>query len=173
MIDEQGYRLNVGIMLCNDKGHLLWARRVGRDGWQFPQGGIQPNETPRQALYRELTEEIGLGREDVEIIGSTRDWLHYKLPKRLIRAGKKPLCIGQKQIWFLLRLISSEQRVSLDHSDNPEFDKWCWIDHQDAAARVVAFKRDVYKMAIEELSPLLKQHTGYCALAPAVGSAAK
>ena len=157
MIDEEGYRLNVGIMLCNERGHLFWARRIGQDAWQFPQGGIRENETPEQACYRELAEEVGLQPGDVELIGSTRDWLRYKLPRRLIRSRKQPLCIGQKQIWFLLRLVSPENRVSLDHSDSPEFDRWCWIEHQEAVSRVVAFKRDVYHRALQELSPLLVQ----------------
>lgn len=157
MIDEQGYRLNVGIMLCNEHGHLFWARRIGQDAWQFPQGGIRIDETPEQACYRELAEEVGLQPADVELIGSTRDWLSYKLPKRLIRSRKYPVCIGQKQIWFLLRLVGSEKSVSLDHSDSPEFDKWCWIEHQEAVSQVVAFKRKVYHQALKELSPLLNQ----------------
>lgn len=155
MIDQDGYRLNVGIMLSNEQGDLLWARRAGEDAWQFPQGGIQMNETPEQALYRELAEEIGLQQDDVEILGATHDWLHYKLPKRLIRARQKPLCIGQKQIWFLLRLKTCESKVCLDATDSPEFDNWCWITHNRVVEQVVAFKRRVYSQALKELIPLI------------------
>src|SRR5690606_12224960 len=105
VVDEEGFRPNVGIILADDEGKLLWARRLGsQDAWKFPQGGIKNNEAPELALYREMDEEIGLKPEDVEIIGLTRGWLRYRLPKRLIR-DQEPRCIGQKQKWFLLRLL--------------------------------------------------------------------
>lgn len=153
MIDQEGYRANVGIMLSNDQGKLLWARRYGRDGWQFPQGGIQKDETPEQALFRELKEEVGLEKNEVEIICSTNDWLRYDLPINLQRLNSKPVCIGQKQIWFLLQLTSSEKDIKLDCSDKPEFDQWCWIEPHLAAERVVEFKQDVYRLAMSALLP--------------------
>jgi len=155
MIDSDGYRPNVGIILSNPDGQVLWARRVGRQGWQFPQGGIKAGEDPLQALYRELHEEIGLREDQVEVIGSTRGWLRYRLPKRFLRRGNKPLCIGQKQIWYLLRLRGSDEDVRLDLGDVPEFDGWRWVDYWYPLREVVSFKRDVYRMALEELAPLL------------------
>jgi len=77
MIDSDGYRLNVGIILSNDEGRLFWARRIGQDAWQFPQGGIDKEESPEQAMYRELKEETGLDPNDVDILGCTQDWLKY------------------------------------------------------------------------------------------------
>jgi len=153
MIDQEGYRANVGIMLCNDQGELLWARRFGRDGWQFPQGGIQKDETPQQALFRELKEEIGLEPHDVEILNSTEEWLRYELPKSLQRSNSKPVCIGQKQIWFLLKLICSDENIKLDCTDKPEFDSWCWIAPHIAAEEVIDFKQDVYRIALSMLLP--------------------
>lgn len=100
MIDSDGFRPNVGIILTNDHGQVLWARRVNQDAWQFPQGGINPNESAEEALYRELHEEIGLQEQDVEILACTRGWLRYRLPQRLVRTHSQPLCIGQKQKWF-------------------------------------------------------------------------
>ena len=155
MIDEQGYRLNVGIMLCNDNGHLLWARRIGQDAWQFPQGGIREEETAEQALYRELHEEIGLQEQHVEIIASSRDWLRYRLPSHLLRHEQKPLCIGQKQRWFLLRLVGEDQDVCLDISQRPEFDYWRWVEYWHPLKEVVSFKRDVYESALKEFESLL------------------
>ena len=111
MIDPDGFRPNVGIILTNDAGQVLWARRINQDAWQFPQGGINPQETPEDALYRELNEEVGLEREDVEILACTRGWLRYRLPQRLVRTHSQPLCIGQKQKWFLLRLVGDEALV--------------------------------------------------------------
>ncbi|WP_455218400.1 RNA pyrophosphohydrolase [Kaarinaea lacus] len=155
MIDSEGYRPNVGIILCNGKGRLLWARRIGQDAWQFPQGGIQPHESPEEALYRELREEIGLEQHHVEVLGCTRRWLRYDLPKRFIRHGSQPVCIGQKQLWFLLRLTGSDDDVKLDVGEKPEFDGWRWVDYWYPVDKVVTFKQEVYRNALEELAPLL------------------
>ena len=108
MIDSDGYRPNVGIILTNPDGQLLWARRIRQDAWQFPQGGIRARETPEQAMYRELGEEIGLQPQHVNVLGATRGWLRYRLPERFIRRHQKPVCVGQKQVWFMLRLVSQE-----------------------------------------------------------------
>lgn len=155
MIDSDGYRLNVGIILSNDQGQLFWARRIGQDAWQFPQGGIDKEESPEQAMYRELKEETGLDPDDVEILGCTHDWLKYKLPKRFVRRNQTPVCIGQKQIWYMLRMKCPEDSVNLAHCDKPEFDSWCWIDYWEPSKRVIFFKRKVYKLALKELEPLL------------------
>ena len=81
MIDGDGYRANVGIIIANDQGRVLWARRIGQEAWQFPQGGVNSNESTKEALFRELREETGLDPDSVEIIESTRGWLRYKLPR--------------------------------------------------------------------------------------------
>ena len=160
MIDKDGFRPNVGIILINEQGGLLWARRVGgQDAWQFPQGGIQANEAPEKALYRELKEEVGLGAKDVEVLGVTRGWLRYRLRKKLVRANKKPVCIGQKQKWFLLKLVSAESNIKLEQSDCPaEFDCWSWVSYWYPLSKVVAFKRDVYRRALKELLPTYNKH---------------
>ncbi|MGD2076300.1 MAG: RNA pyrophosphohydrolase [Gammaproteobacteria bacterium] len=155
MIDSDGYRPNVGIILTNREGKLLWARRIRQDAWQFPQGGIRRRETPDEAMYRELAEEIGLEPEHVSVLGATRGWLRYRLPERFIRRHQKPMCIGQKQRWYMLRLIGAERHVRLDRCDRPEFDNWRWVDYWQPIEEVVAFKRTVYKKALRELAPLI------------------
>ncbi len=155
MIDTEGYRSNVGIIICNPDGQLLWARRIGDDGWQFPQGGIQHNESPEQALYRELEEEVGLKAEDVELVGSTRDWLRYQLPRHMRRHNRTHGFVGQKQIWFLLKLTASERQVCLDSSAEPEFDHWRWVSPEVTVKEVIEFKRAVYLRALEELMPMI------------------
>jgi len=155
VIDEQGFRANVGIILCNQENRLLWARRIGQNAWQFPQGGIRENESAEQALYRELDEEIGLQPEHVELLSSSHDWLRYHLPKQLIRHDCKPLCIGQKQRWFLLRLIGADEDVRLDTDARPEFDHWRWVDYWHPLEEVIYFKREVYEMAMKEFEPIL------------------
>jgi putative (di)nucleoside polyphosphate hydrolase len=127
MIDSDGFRANVGILLCNQQGKLFWARRAGgMDAWQFPQGGIKKNENAEIAMYRELKDEIGL------------------LPDH---------------VWFLLRLLVNESYVKLDNSRKPEFDHWRWIDYWDPVTQVIAFKRNVYEKALQELAPHLFPQT--------------
>lgn len=157
VIDRAGYRLNVGIILVNESGRVFWGRRHGHDAWQFPQGGLISGETALEAMYRELREEVGLERGDVEVLGSTRRWLKYRLPKQYLRHGSDPLVIGQKQKWFLLKLVASEQKVRLDLSDSPEFDSWRWIDYSEPQEQVIFFKKQVYMQALKELESFLKK----------------
>ena len=160
MIDSDGFRPNVGILVANKHGEVLWARRVGgRDAWQFPQGGINKGESPEQALFRELEEEVGLTADDVEILGRTRGWLRYRLPKQFIRTGQQPLCIGQKQKWFLLRILSDDGAVRLNLNKKPEFDHWQWVSYWYPLNEVVSFKREVYRKAMKELAVPLGRYT--------------
>lgn len=152
MIDSDGFRPNVGIILANQHNEVLWARRIGQDSWQFPQGGIKKRETPEEALYRELYEEVGLQAADVDIIAQTKGWLRYRLPKRLIRHNSHPVCIGQKQKWFLLRMLSDDSVVSMSQSGSPEFDGWEWVSYWYPLGQVVSFKREVYRRALKDLS---------------------
>jgi putative (di)nucleoside polyphosphate hydrolase len=147
-------------VIANDQGQVLWARRVGgRDAWQFPQGGINRGESPEQALYRELEEEVGLSADAVEVLGVTRGWLRYRLPKNFIRKGQKPLCIGQKQKWFLLRMLEGDDAVRLDLNNKPEFDHWQWVSYWYPLNQVISFKREVYRRAMKELALPLGRHT--------------
>ena len=155
MIDSEGFRANVGIILTNDQRQVFWARRIGMDAWQFPQGGIKKNESPKTAMYRELKEEIGLEPEHVELINSTDDWLRYRLPKRYIRQNKGPLCIGQKQIWYLLKLTADETYLDLSYTSEPEFDSWKWVDFWRPVEEVISFKRQVYQQALKQLQPFI------------------
>lgn len=160
MIDSEGFRPNVGIIVANDDGQLLWARRVGgRNAWQFPQGGINRGESPEQALFRELEEEIGLTDDAVEVLGTTRGWLRYRLPRRFVRKGQNPPCIGQKQKWFLLRMLADDSSVRLDLNDKPEFDHWQWVSYWYPLDQVISFKREVYRRALKELALPLGRHT--------------
>lgn len=156
MIDSDGFRPNVGIIVANDMGQVLWARRIGQDAWQFPQGGIHHRESPEDALYRELKEEIGLDADHVEIKGCTRGWLRYKLPRRLLRNNRSSF-IGQKQKWFLLKMVADDDAVTFNHSSSPEFDHWQWVSYWYPLGKVVAFKQDVYRRAMKELAPYLSR----------------
>lgn len=157
MIDRDGFRRNVGIVLCNDARRVFVGRRVGRGGWQFPQGGMDPGESPEQALYRELEEEVGITAAQVEVLGRTRKWLRYRLPTRYRRPDQHPLCLGQKQIWFLLRLATGEDALDVAAGQDPEFDDWRWVAYWQPPEEVIFFKRKVYKRALFELAQFLPE----------------
>jgi putative (di)nucleoside polyphosphate hydrolase len=151
-IDAQGFRANVGIVLIRGSGEVILCSRSDGRGWQFPQGGVQRNESPEEALFRELHEEVGLGPDDVEMVAGTRQWLRYRLPRRFVRRRSRPLCIGQKQRWFLLRMVGGEDRVRFDVTSKPEFDGWRWVDYWTPVREVIYFKRQVYARALGELA---------------------
>lgn len=152
-IDAEGFRANVGIILANADNKLMLGGRVGAKGWQFPQGGMLQDEDPEQAMFRELHEEVGLRPEDVGVLGVTSDWLRYRLPDKFIRRHSKPLCIGQKQRWFILRLLSDDGCVRFDCGDKPEFDRIRWVPFWRPVNEVIYFKRRVYAGALHELGP--------------------
>ncbi len=155
LIDAEGFRANVGIIVCDTRGLLLIGGRVRQNSWQFPQGGINAGESVEQAMFRELYEEIGLRPQDVDVLGCTRDWLRYRLPDQFMRRNVQPLCIGQKQRWYLLRLTGTETRLRFDTTTTPEFDRWRWTNFWDPVREVIFFKRQVYVQALNELGPLV------------------
>jgi len=159
MIDREGYRPNVGIILCNASNQVFWGKRVNQHAWQFPQGGINTGETPEQAMFRELEEEVGLQPAHVRILGRTREWLRYDVPPHWTRRDNRGLYRGQKQIWFLLRLTGRDCDVSLRASSHPEFDAWRWNEYWVSMEAVVDFKREVYRLALEELERFLHRDT--------------
>ncbi len=154
MLDAQGYRPNVGIILCNAKHEVFWGKRIHKPAWQFPQGGIDEGETPEVALMRELSEEIGLTDQDVEIVARTKDWLYYDVPYPFRRSDRSNYK-GQKQLWFLLRLKADPSKIDLNTYRQPEFDDWRWNAYWVPIRDVIGFKQEVYKAALIELAPSL------------------
>lgn len=155
MLDKDGYRPNVGIILCNAQNQVFWGKRIREHSWQFPQGGIKFGETPEQAMFRELMEEVGLQEQHVKILGRTKDWLHYDVPQNWIRREWRGSYRGQKQIWFLLRLVGRDCDVKLRATNHPEFDAWRWSDYWSPLETVIDFKKEVYSKALEELQGYL------------------
>ena len=156
MLDRDGYRPNVGIILANGRNEVFWGKRVNQHAWQFPQGGIKHGETPQRAMYRELDEEIGLKADHVRILGRTRHWLRYEVPEKWVRRDWRGTYRGQKQIWYLLRMVGRDCDVSLRASAKPEFDAWRWHDYWVPLEAVIEFKRDVYRQALTELHRFLQ-----------------
>jgi len=157
MIDRNGYRLNVGIILVNCNRKLFWGKRVNTNGWQFPQGGVDDNETLEQTMYRELTEEIGLTKKDVKVLGITKKWVSYKLPLHFRRRSQGKICIGQKQKWFLLLLSSDESNINLKAGGKPEFSSWKWVDYWEPRTQVIYFKMNVYYKVLSEFAPIIEE----------------
>ena len=155
MLDREGFRPNVGIILLNQRNQVFWGKRIRTHSWQFPQGGIKYGETPEQAMFRELHEEVGLMPDHVRIIARTRDWLRYEVPDHFIRRDARGHYRGQKQIWFLLQLIGRDSDMNLRATDHPEFDAWRWNEYWVPLEVVIEFKRDVYQMALTELARFL------------------
>ena len=127
MLDQHGYRPNVGIILTNPLKQVFWGKRLGQHSWQFPQGGINRGESPREAMFRELWEELGLFENQVRIISRTEDWLRYDVPDRWIRRDLRG--IYQKQIWFLLEFLGKNKDINLKATNHPEFEAWKWNDY--------------------------------------------
>ena len=161
MLDRDGYRPNVAIVIVNGKNQVFWGKRIREHAWQFPQGGINSGEAPEQAMFRELREEVGLEARHVKVLGRTRDWLRYDVPSHWIKREWRGSYRGQKQIWYLLRLTGRDNDVSLRATDKPEFDAWRWHDYWVPLETVIDFKREVYRRALLELERYMhtKPHT--------------
>lgn len=157
MLDRDGYRPNVGIILLNTHNQVFWGKRLRTHSWQFPQGGIKQGESPEQAMFRELHEEVGLTQDVVQVLARTRDWLRYNVPAHFVRREARGHYKGQKQIWFLLRLTGRDSDLDLRATSHPEFDAWRWSDYWVPMEAVIEFKRSVYVSALSELVAHLPQ----------------
>lgn len=160
------YRPCVGVMVINNKGLVWMGRRVGApedaEGqghwWQMPQGGIDEGEDPRLAAKRELEEETGI--RTAEILGETELWLTYDLPDHLIGIAWGGRFRGQKQKWFAVRFLGSDEEINIEpppgSAHEKEFDTWAWVPVDQLIEKVVPFKRDVYVSVVAELGHLAK-----------------
>ncbi len=151
------YRPNVGAVLFNRSGLILVARRADlpnaeapAGGWQLPQGGIDAGEDPRQAVLRELAEEIGTDR--AEVIGEHHEWLTYDLPPELLGIALKGRFRGQRQRWFALRFTGVDSDIRLDLDPHPEFDAWRWARLAELPDLAVAWKRPIYEVLVESFA---------------------
>ncbi len=154
LVDKDGFRANVAMVISNGRGQILLAKRVGQKAWQFPQGGIDQGESAQQALFRELYEEVGLKSEDVKIVQQCKRWLRYHIPEKMQRKNVTPRCIGQKQRWFFLQLVGDQKKINFNATGHPEFDAWEWVSYWYPINQVVSFKQNVYRQALAEFAPI-------------------
>ena len=153
MSSQEEYRSCVVAVIVGPKNKVLRCQRIDHDGWQFPQGGIDQGESPLEAVLRETKEEVGLEEQDIEIIFETKDWFKYDVPRdKRPKYFRRNVYKGQKQKWFLARLLSDDTKINLHASRPIEFDDWVWVSFWAPLDQVIEFKRDVYKKALEELS---------------------
>jgi len=148
------YRPCVGIALFNQKGQVFVAQRIDNPGpaWQMPQGGIDEQEEPLQAAWREMREEIGTDR--ARYIGESKDWLQYDLPAELVPQIWKGRFRGQRQKWYAFRFLGEDRDINIATED-PEFSAWRWADLEEIPDLIVPFKRKLYQELAAEFGPLV------------------
>jgi putative (di)nucleoside polyphosphate hydrolase len=152
MIKETGYRLNVGLIILNDKGKLLLCKRKDVNSWQFPQGGIDFNENPSNAAKRELFEEVGIKSTSVKLIKEMGEWVKYDIPKKSRRRNfLKKKIKGQKQKWFMYKLRENTS-ISFENDPDKEFDDYKWVSYWYPLYCIVSFKKEVYRKVLNSLS---------------------
>tara|TARA_B100000989_G_scaffold2329_1_gene1529 strand:- start:1774 stop:2250 length:477 start_codon:yes stop_codon:yes gene_type:complete len=145
------YRSNVGIMLINDDGHVFVGQRLdnNQNAWQMPQGGIDGDEDPQSAAYRELLEETGIEQENVKFLATSSKWLLYDLPEDLIPKLWNGKYRGQKQKWFLFKFLGTNKDINIS-TEHPEFANWKWIPKENLLEEIVPFKKSVYESVLRE-----------------------
>ena len=145
------YRSNVGIMLINDDGHVFVGQRLdnNQNAWQMPQGGIDCDEDPQSAAYRELLEETGIEQENVKFLAKASKWLLYDLPEDLIPKLWDGKYRGQKQKWFLFKFLGTNRDINIS-TENPEFSNWKWMPKENLLEEIVPFKKSVYESVLRE-----------------------
>ena len=144
------YRKGVGIFLLNDQKQLWVGERIDfkSNFWQMPQGGIDRNELPEEAMRRELMEEVGL-KENYEILEETKNWLRYDLPEELVDSVWNGKYFGQEQKWFACKFFGDDNEIKLD-CHKPEFKDWKWIEPSRSLDLVVPFKRNLYVQILQD-----------------------
>ena len=155
-----GFRANVTAAVVDGRGQILLARRIDGGGWQLPQGGMDRGESPEQALFRELGEEIGLGPSQVQVLAAAVGWYRYRIPPAILKErGASSEFHGQAQRWFLLELVAPQEMIRLDVETPPEFDRWRWAAYWHPVHSVPNFKREAYRRGLTALSGA---HVAFC-----------
>lgn len=150
------YRRCAGVMLVNRQGRVFVGQRIDTpgDAWQMPQGGIDAGEAPRAAALRELHEETGVTPDLVRVEAETVDWISYDLPADLLGRVWGGKYRGQKQRWFLMRYLGTDERIDITQPPT-EFSEWCWLPKDELVERIVPFKRAVYARIMDEFGALI------------------
>ena len=148
------YRKCVGMMILNSNKEILVGRRLDHPSgyWQMPQGGIDDNENPKEAVWREMLEEIGTNK--AELIKISNQWINYDIPSETLKTLPwGDIYIGQTQKWFAFLFLGEDNDINVG-TDNPEFSEWKWTRMNSIVDSIVPFKRDVYAKILEEFKDI-------------------
>jgi putative (di)nucleoside polyphosphate hydrolase len=148
------YRKCVGMMILNSNKEILVGRRLDHPSgyWQMPQGGIDDNENPKEAVWREMLEEIGTN--NAELIKISNQWINYDIPSETLKTLPwGDIYIGQTQKWFAFLFLGEDNEINVG-TDNPEFSEWKWTRMDSIVDSIVPFKRDVYAKILEEFKDI-------------------
>ncbi len=152
--NEPHYRASIGFMMIDSRKKVFLGRRCWpKDSpyrYQMPQGGIEPGETPEEALWREMFEEIGLTKQNVQLLAESKEWLTYDLPQRM-----RTSIDGNKQKWFLLYFSGKQEDLKFDNERRPEFCGARWVPPKKVPYLVIPFKKSVYRRVLEEFKPII------------------
>jgi putative (di)nucleoside polyphosphate hydrolase len=153
--DSRKYRRGVGIMLVNARSEIFIARRNDLPGgaWQMPQGGINRGESPKQAAYRELKEEIGTN--NAEVLAEASRWLYYDLPEGLLGRVWGGRWKGQRQKWFVMLFKGTDAEIDLA-TRHPEFNAWRWASVHELEHLAVPFKQKLYASLLGEFATIFR-----------------
>ena len=152
---KEGYRPNVAMVVVNSKNKVLICRRRNTQTWQFPQGGIDSDEDITEAMYRELFEEVGLSKKDIDVLGESKGTITYDIPltlRSMVLGGKFK---GQVQKWFLARIKNDDFKINLENEAFPEFEEYEWVSYWRPLDRIIDFKKEAYRLALTELRYML------------------
>ena len=154
--DHLPYRPCVGAMLVNCAGLVFVGQRLdsSSEAWQMPQGGVDPGEDPDTAIFRELSEEIGIAEHHASLIRRSDGLFDYDLPDHLMGKMWGGRYRGQRQRWYLLRFLGQDADVNIATS-HPEFRAWPWVEPQQLVDLIVPFKRQLYRDVVAEFLPYL------------------
>ncbi len=147
-------RSGVGIVILNKENKIFVAKRIDnpKNFWQMPQGGVDKDEDFLSAAYRELEEETSI--KDVELIKEIDEILIYELPEHLLGIIWKGKYKGQKQKWFIMRYLGTDDKININ-TKKPEFLEWKWIDLDMITEVVVDFKLEVYKKLKSQIKEII------------------
>ncbi|AZL16183.1 RNA pyrophosphohydrolase [Rickettsiales endosymbiont of Stachyamoeba lipophora] len=152
------YRPGVGAMVLNHENKVFVGKRIDNksDAWQMPQGGIDENESPDMAVFRELEEETGLVNNNLKLISRSRLWFYYDIPDNLIPKLWEGRYRGQKQQWFLFKFYGKDSEININ-TEHPEFNEWQWVKIEDLPELIVPFKKKLYTEIIDEFKYYVDQ----------------
>ena len=148
------YRMGVGIIVLNKENKIFVAKRIDnpKNFWQMPQGGVDEGEDFLSAAYRELEEETSI--KDVELITEIDEITTYELPDYLLGKIWRGKFKGQKQKWFIMRYLGTDDEININ-THKPEFLDWKWTDINSITQIVVKFKLDVYKTLQQKIKRII------------------